>query len=245
MRRAADHGVIGRECSRAVLDHAFFIDHLEQYLVRQGDDFRDLVRSAEPVEEMQKRNTRFERGRVRDQRQVLRLLHRRRAKHCPAGRARGHHIAVIAEDRQRLCRERSRGDVKHGRRQFAGDLVHVRDHQQQSLRRRERRAERAGLKRTVDHSGSAAFALHLDHGRNRAPQILHASCRPRVRPFAHRRRRRDRINRDHLVERICDARHRLIRIQHFVSSLHGAERIRYRSRPMYLRCVLLCNYCAS
>ena len=169
---------------------------------------------------MQKRNTRFERGRVRDQRQVLRLLHRRRAKHCPAGRARGHHIAVIAEDRQRLCRERSRGDVKHGRRQFAGDLVHVRDHQQQSLRGSERRAERAGLKRTVNHSGSAAFALHLDHGRNRAPQILHAGCRPRVRPFAHRRCRRNRINRNHLVERVSDARHRFIRIQHFVCSLH-------------------------
>ena len=31
----------------------------------------------------------------------------------------------------------------------------------------------------------AAFALHLDHRRHGAPQILHTAGRPRVRPFAH------------------------------------------------------------
>jgi hypothetical protein len=38
-----------------------------------------------------------------------------------------------------------------------------------------------------------------------------------------------------------DAGYRLIRIQHFVSSLHGAERI--PCRAMNVGCVLLCSYC--
>jgi hypothetical protein len=195
-----------------MLNHAFFIDHFAQRVFRQDRNLRDLVRSAEPIEEMQKRNARFQRRGVRDQCQVLRLLHGCRTKHCPAGRARSHHIAVIAEDRERLCRERAGCDMKHSRRQFSSDLVHVWDHQQQSLRRSERGAERAGLKCAVDHSRRATFALHLDHTGHRAPQIFHTCCRPRVRPFAHRRRRRDRINRDHLVKRVSDARHRFIRI---------------------------------
>ncbi len=41
------------------------------------------------------------------------------------------------------------GDVEDRRRQLAGDLVHVGDHQQQALRRREGRRQRAGLQRAV------------------------------------------------------------------------------------------------
>ena len=98
----------------------------------------------------------------------------------PAGRAAGHDVAVIAENRKRLRGQRARRDVKHRRRQFAGDLVHVRDHQQQALRRRERRAERAGLQRAVDRAGRAAFALHFDDGGHGAPEILHPAGRPRI-----------------------------------------------------------------
>ena len=87
------------------------------------------------------------------------------------------------------------------------------------------RAERAGLQRAVNRSGRAAFALHLDHRRHRAPQILHPARRPRVRPFAHRRGRRDRINGDDFVQRVGDTRHRFVRIQHFVAALHSATNL--------------------
>ena len=55
--------------------------------------------------------------------------------------------------------------------QLAGDLVHVGDHQQQALRRREGRRQRAGLQRAVNGAGRAAFALHLDHRRDGAPDV--------------------------------------------------------------------------
>ena len=55
-----------------------------------------------------------------------------------SGGPRGHHVAVIAENGERLAGQRPRGDVENGRGQLARDLVHVRDHEQQALRRRER-----------------------------------------------------------------------------------------------------------
>ena len=139
LRRAAQHRMVGRQRARAMLEHARLVDHRPHDLIRHHLDLRDLVRRAEAVEEMQKRNARFERGGVRDERKILRFLHGGRAEHRPAGRARRHHVAVIAEDGKRLRRQRARRDVKHRRRQFAGNLVHVRDHQQQPLRGGERR----------------------------------------------------------------------------------------------------------
>ena len=59
-----------------MLEDAFFVNHLAHYLIRQQCDFRDLVRSAKSIEEMQKRNSRFERGSVRDQGEILCFLDR-------------------------------------------------------------------------------------------------------------------------------------------------------------------------
>ena len=68
--------------------HALFVDHRAQDLVRQHLDLGDFVRGAEAVEEMHERNARFERGRLRNQREIHRFLHGRRAKHAPS-RSRG------------------------------------------------------------------------------------------------------------------------------------------------------------
>ena len=89
-----------------------------------------------------------------------------------AGLPAGHDVGVVAEDRQRVGGQRARRDVDDERRQLAGDLVHVGDHQQQALRGREGRGQRAGLQRAVDGAGGAAFGLHLDHLRDRAPDVL-------------------------------------------------------------------------
>ena len=70
------------------------------------------MRSAESVEDMQEGNARFERRRLRDQRKVHHFLNRIREQHAPAGRARGHDVAVIAKDRKRVRGDRAGGDVK-------------------------------------------------------------------------------------------------------------------------------------
>ena len=56
--------------------------------------------------------------------------------------------------------------------ELTGDLVHVGDHQQETLRGSEGGGKCAGLQRPVDSSRRAAFRLHLDHERDRAPEIF-------------------------------------------------------------------------
>ena len=218
LRRAANHRMIGSERAAAMIEDQFRVDHRLQIVIGQQRHLRDLVRRAEAVEEMEERDARLERRGLRDQREVLRLLHARGTEHRPAGRARGHDVAVIAEDRQRVCGQRTRGDVKDRRRQLAGDLVHVRNHQQQALRRGKRRGERSGLQRAMHGARGTALALHLDHRRDRSPEVRLFLGRPRVRPLAHRRRGRDRIDGDDFIERVRNARDGFVSIE---KSLHA------------------------
>ena len=83
--------------------------------------------------------------------------------------------------------------------QFAGDLVHIGDHQQQTLRGGEGGGQCAGLQCAVDGAGRAAFGLHFDHRGNCSPKILPAFGRPLIRELAHAGRRRDGINGDHFT----------------------------------------------
>ena len=156
---------------------------------------------------------------VRDQREVVRLLHRARRRASPSRScAACHHVAVVAEDRQRVGGDRAGGDVDHGRRQLAGDLEHVRDHQQQALRRGEGRRQRALLQRAVQRAGGARLGLHLDDVRDLAPEVRPACGRPVVAVLAHRRGRRDRIDRDHLAHGVGDASGGLVAVQALVAA---------------------------
>ena len=206
----AEHRVVGGEGALSMRPDEVVVDEVAQHLVRERTDHVHLVRGPKAVEEVQERHAALERGRVGDRGEVLGSLHVGRGEHRPAGRPHRHHVALVAEDGERVGRERPRRDVDHGRRELAGDLVHVGDHQQEALRRRERRAQRAGLKGPVQRPGRAALALHLDHLRDRAPQVRSSGGGPGVRELAHRGGRRDRIDGDDLRQPVRDARGRLV-----------------------------------
>ena len=152
-------------------------------------------------------------ARVSDGREIVGRLHAVGAEHGEAGLAAGHDVGVIAEDRQGMGGEGSGRHVHDEGRQLAGDLVHVRDHQQQALRRGERRGERAGLQGAVDSAGGAAFGLHLGHRGNGSPDVLLALGGPFVGELAHGARRRDRINRDYFTYTMGNGGYRLVAIQ--------------------------------
>ena len=97
----------------------------------------------------------------------------------------GHHVLVVAEDGERLGGDGAGGHVEDGAGQFAGDLVHIGDHQQQALRGGEGGGQGAGLQRAVHSSRRAAFGLHLDHSGDGAPEVLFALGRPFVGKFTH------------------------------------------------------------
>ena len=187
---------------RPMSQHGIGVDEGEQVRVRQHPNPVHLVAGPEAVEKVQERHPRLERRRVRDRGHVVGLLDAVGRQDRPAGDAGGHHVGVIAEDAQRMSRHRTGRDVQHRRRQLAGDLVHVRQHQQQTLRTGEAATQRAGLDRAVERPGRAGLRLHLDHPRHGAPDIRTPLCAPHIGQLAHRRRRRDRVDRTDVAESV-------------------------------------------
>ncbi len=161
LRRAADKRIFVSERAFAEFENLFFGNHLPYDVVGDGFVRVDFVRSAETVEEVQERNARFERGRVRDERHVVRFLNAVRAEHCKARLAACHYVGLVAENREAVVGERAGRNVHDKACEFARNLVHVRNHQQQTLRRREGGHQRACLERAVNRASNAAFALEL------------------------------------------------------------------------------------
>lgn len=118
-----------------------------------------------------------------------------------------------------MRRQRARGNMHHRRCQLAGNLVHVRDHQQQPLRRGEGSGERSPLQCSMQRARGAAFALHLDHSRHLAPNVGHSIRRPLVGPFTHRRRRSNRIDGDHLVRPMGDVGCRFVAVNGYFGTV--------------------------
>ncbi len=159
LRGAADHRMVRRQRAAAMRVDGPVGQQAGQGRVIEQRDLVQLVRGAEAIEEVQERNTGVQRGRMRDRGEVVRLLRRRRGEHGEAGRPRGHHVTVVTEDRQGLGGHGPGGHMEHHRRELAGDLEHVRQHQQEPLRRGEGGGQCTRLQSTVDGAGGTALAL--------------------------------------------------------------------------------------
>ena len=103
-RTTGASGVMARAAER---EHVLVADQRPDVVVLEERDLVDLVRGAEAVEEVEERDPGPERRGVGHEGEVVRLLDRARGEHRPAGRARVHHVAVVAEDRQGVGRDRS------------------------------------------------------------------------------------------------------------------------------------------
>ncbi len=194
LRCTADLRTIRAQSRLAIGDQILVVEQALDRFVADRGDLAHLVRGTETVKEVHERHARLERGDLRNQCHVGNFLHRVRTEHRPAGRTTRHHVGVIAEDRQRMRRQRTSGYV-HGRRgQLTRDLVHVRNHQQKALRRGKRRAKRARLQCTMQCAGRATLALKLLDDGLPAPDILLSFCMPLIGPLSHRGRGGNRIN---------------------------------------------------
>ena len=212
LRGAANERSLRGQPAAAVRADQLLRNHRPQVIVGEQLDRVQLVRGAKPVEEVHERHPSPERRGLRHQRQIVGLLHRGRGQQRETRLAHRHHIGVIAEDRQPLRRQRASGHVQHHRGQLAGDLVHVRDHQQQPLGGGERRRQRTALQRTVQRARRPRLALHLHHRRHGAPHVGLPVARPFVRQLGHRRGRRDRVDAADLVAPVGDRRRRLVAV---------------------------------
>ena len=214
LRRSAQDGVIRRQSVFAVEVHRQTVDEFAQLIVGNDFDFVDFVRRAETVKEVHERNTGFHRGVLSNRRHILRFLNVVGAQHRKARLTASHHVGVIAENRQSVRSDGARGDVHNERSQFARDFVQVRNHQQQALRRRESRRQSPRLQRTVNRADSAGFGLHFIDFGNFSPNVLDALSRPRVRPFAHRGRRGNRVDNGDFVQTMRNTRRGFVCVHH-------------------------------
>jgi hypothetical protein len=187
LRGAANERALGRQRSSAMCPDQVFGHQRAQVVVGERLNRIEFVGRSESVEEVHERDTGRERGRLRDECQVLRLLHRGCREEGESRLPDGHHVGVVSKDRQALGCNRSSRHMNDGRCQLAGDLVHVRDHQQQALRRGEGRGQRAALQGAVQSAGRSTLALHFDYRRYGAPHIRPPRAGPFVSQLGHRR----------------------------------------------------------
>ena len=75
--------------------------------------------------------------------------------------------------------------MHHARQQLAGDLIHIRYHQQQALGSGIGGSQRARGKRAVYRAGSAGLGLHLNDLNLAAKNILLPLGSPFVHAFSH------------------------------------------------------------
>ncbi len=137
--------MLGREGTCAELAQGLLVHQVAHVIILQEFHLLVLVRGTEAVEEVDKGDAALDGSQVSDRAQVHDLLYRALAQHGEARLAAGHHIAVVTEDTQRVRGHRARRHMKHTGKQFARNLVHVGDHQQQALAGCECRGERTGL----------------------------------------------------------------------------------------------------
>ena len=183
---AAQHRMLRAQGPAAMLLDPLDRQQLLQHRIGDRRHLLDFVGGAEAVEHVHGGQAPVEAGPGGDGGEVAGLLHRGGTEHGTARTPHRHHIAVIAEDRQPLGRQRPGGHLQHHRRQLPRPLVEVGDHQQQPLAGGEGGGQRSHLQRPMHSAGSTAFTLQLHHRRHRAPEVGTPLGAPGVGPFPHR-----------------------------------------------------------
>ena len=166
---AAQHRSAGVEGPGPVgLDRLRGNQGLEQG-IGEGQHLLDLMGGAEAIEQMEQRQARLQGQGHGDGGEVARLLHRGRHEHRAAGGAAGHHITVVAENREALGRQGPARHLHHHRQPLPRPAEQVGEHQQQPLGGGEGGGEGARLEGAMHRSSRAALALQLHHARHGAP----------------------------------------------------------------------------
>ena len=192
-----------------------------------GVDLLDFVAGTESVEEMQEGHGALQGRQMGYQSHIMRFLDRVGGQHGEAGLTAGHNVAVISEDVQRMIRQSAGADMEHSRGQLAADLVHVRDHQQQTLGSGEGGRQGAGGQGSVHSAGRAGFRLHLGNPHGLPEQVFPVMSGPFIRHFRHGGRRSDGVDGCHIAESVRDMADGGIAVNGDLDG-HGCTSLEYR-----------------
>ena len=103
--------------------------HFLQILVIPHLDLLDLMRGAESIKEVKKRNSSLDGGQMCHGSQIHYFLYIAGTQHGKSGLAAGIYIRVIAKDRKGMARQRPGGYMDHRRQKFSCHFIHIRNHQ--------------------------------------------------------------------------------------------------------------------
>ena len=162
--------------------------------------FGNLVAGSEAVEEVDKGHLRFQRGQMRNKRQIHNLLNGAVAKHCKARLAACHNVGMVAENVKRMSRQRARRNVHNHGQQLARNFIHIGNHQQQTLRSGVGACQCARAERAVHSARRAALGLHFCNSYLLTPHVGSARGSPFVRNLRHRGRGGNGVNCGYLRE---------------------------------------------
>ena len=191
---AAGLGMVGVQSVAPEGPEGILVDEALQVGLVQQLDLLVLMAGAEAVEEVQHRQAAGDGAEVRDTCHVVSLLDRAARQHGEAGVAAGHDILVVAVDGEGVGSQRTGADVEDAGQQFAGDLVHVGQHQHEALAGGIGAGQRTALQRAVDGAGSAALVLHLTNLHRLAEEVLPALGAPLIDELCHGGRGSDGID---------------------------------------------------
>ena len=141
--------------------------------------------STESVKEIDERKMAFQSCTVCNRSQIHNFLHRRLAEHCCACLAACIHIRMISEDVQRMGCHATCRYIEYARKPLAGNLVKIRNHQQQSLGCRIGGSQSACCQGAMHRSCCTCFGLHLSNLYSLSENILSSLGCPFVRSFCH------------------------------------------------------------
>ena len=105
--------------------------------------------------------------------------------------------------------------MEHARQQFAGDFIHVGDHEQQALGSGEGRGQGAGLQGTVYRAGGAGFRLHFGDPDSLTENIFPALGAPLIYMLGHGGGRCNRENRRDVSESVGNVSRRVVPVHGF------------------------------
>ena len=157
-------------------------------------NFLNFVRGSETVEEMEEGHLALKGGQMGHGGQVCGLLDAAAGEHGKARLAAVHHVAVVAEDGERMGAHGTGRHVQHAGQALAGDAVHGGDHQHQTLGGGEAGGQSAGLQCAVTCAAGAGLGLHLHQADGLAEDVLSSVGGPFVGFLRHGGRRGDGID---------------------------------------------------
>ena len=160
------------------------------------------MRGSEAVEEVEHGNTSLDSGKVSYCGEVHNFLRVGFSHHSETGLTACINVTVVAENVQGVRSNAARGNVDNAGKEFARDLVHIRDHKEKTLRSRVCSGECTCCERTVNGTGSTCFGLHFDNLYCVTHDVLQTAGGPCIGYVSHNRRRRDGVDGSNFRKRI-------------------------------------------